>query len=164
MYLISDGGVSTNTLDTIESIMLTKNINYIDGVKLDVRKSFDNIFVVGRYEELSKFTYSKGKISDYNYSYLRKIKFFSHVFKYYIPTLEEILKRYNKNRIIVIELYNETDLDKLFILLIKYKYKYYFLSKKNNVLDKLKELEFNKIGIILNENDIIWKNNSFLIK
>ena len=39
MYLISDGGMSCNTLDTIESIMLTKNSSALDGIKLDVRKT-----------------------------------------------------------------------------------------------------------------------------
>ena len=59
MYLISDGGICTNTLDTIESVMLTKNRNNIDGVKLDVRLSLDNIFVISRYEELERFTITR---------------------------------------------------------------------------------------------------------
>lgn len=170
MYLISDGGISTNTLDTIESIMLTKNMKDIDGVKLDVRKSLDNIFVISKYEELNKLTYGMGKVSEYNYSYLRKVKFPSHIFKYYIPTLEEILKEYNKNKIIVLEISVIDDLDRLFILLIKYPYKYYFLGKEE-IIKKLKELDFDKIGIIISDKDIINSvtnhdiySNTFLIK
>ena len=163
MYLISDGGINTNTPDTIESVMLTKNSKY-DGVKLDVRKSLDNIFVIAEYEELNKFSYANGLISNYNYSYLRKIKFPSHIFKYFIPTLEEILKNYNKDKIIVLELYKENDLDKLFVLLIKYKYKYYFYSKNNSILNKLNELEYERIGTIISNKDIIINNNTFLIK
>ena len=171
MYLISDGGINTNILDTIESVMLTKNRKDLDGVKLDVRETLDNIFVVARYEELEKFTYGKGNISEYNYHFIRKVKFPSHIFKYYVPTLDEILKNYNKDKIMVIEIYSIKDLDKLFILLVKYNYKYYFLVKDNNILDKLKELDFDKLGKIISDRDIISSviekdlySNTFLIK
>ena len=165
MYLISDGGLSCNSLDTIESVLLTKNIKRLDGVKLDVRLSLDKVFVISRYQELDKFSYSKGLINEYNYGYLKKIKFPSHIFKYYIPTLEEILKRYNKDKIIVLELYSTNNLDKLFNLLNKYDYKYYFFSKDNNVNDKLTALSFNKIGFIINSNNIIKNDtNTFFIK
>ena len=165
MYRISNGGLSCNTLDTIESVMLTKNKLNIDGVKLDVRESLDNVFVIATSELLDKFTYGKGKISQYNYNYLKKIKFPSHIFKYYIPTLDEILKSYDNTKIIVLELHNNFNLDKLFILLIKYNYKYYFLSRDNDILNKIKELDFDKIGTIINYNDIVIEdNNTFLIK
>ena len=171
MYLISDGGIITNTLDTIESIMLTKNMKNIDGVKLDVRKTQDDIFIVSRYEELEHLTYGKGNVSSYNYNYIRKVKFPSYIFKYYIPTLEEILIKYNKEKVIVLEIYSSISLDKLFILLVKYHYKYYFLSKDNNILNKLKELDFDKLGTIISDKDInssIIKHdiyeNTFLIK
>ena len=164
MYLISDGGVNNNILDTRDSVMLTKNKIGIDGVKLDVRLSLDKVFVLSRYEELEKFSCGIGKISDYNYSYLKKIKFPSHIFKYYIPTLEEILKDYNKKKIIVLELYSITDLDRLFVLLVKFNYKYYFISKDTTILTKLVELDFNKIGQVINYNDIKFnKSNSFFI-
>ncbi len=171
MYLISDGGINTNVLDTIESIMLTKNMKDIDGVKLDVRLSHDEIFVVSRYEELEKFTYGKGTINNHNYNYLRKVKFPSHIFKYFIPTLDEILKNYNKNKIIVLEIYSSYNLDKLYILLKNYSYKYYFLSKEDIIINRLIEHNFNEIGKILN-NDMIINSissndlytNTFLIK
>lgn len=159
MYLISDGGMPCNSLDTIESVLLTKNIKRLDGVKLDVRLSQDKVFVISRYQELDKFSYSKGLINEYNYNYLRKIKFPSHIFKYYIPTLEEILKRYDNSKIIVLELYSISNLNILFDLLSKYDYKYYFYSKDNNIINKLTDLSFNKLGFIINSNNII-KNDS----
>ena len=167
VYLISDGGFNGNILDTLESVMLTKNKNDLDGIKLDVRESLDHIFVICRYEELAKLTYAKGKVSDYKYNYLRKIKFPSHIFKYYIPTLEEILNNYDRKKIIVLELYSVKDLDRLFILLIKYQYNYYFFSKDLNVLNKLKELDFDKIGNIISDKEIIYNDlssNTFSIK
>ena len=159
MYLISDGGLNCNSLDTIESVLLTKNIKKLDGVKLDVRLSQDKVFVISRYNELNKFTYSKGIINEYDYNYLKKIKFPSHIFKYYIPTLKEILEHYNKNKIIVLELYSINNLDNLFNLLKEYDYKYYFYSRDSNILKKLTDLSFNKLGFIINSNNII-KNTS----
>ena len=158
MKVISDGGmVSCNSKDTIDAIMLTKNIDYIDGIKLDVRISNDNILVLAENEDLNKFSLSNKKVSTCNYDYLKKIKFPSHIFKYYIPTLEEVLLKYNNEKIIVLELYNSGKIDillkNLYHLLLKYSYKYYFMSKSNDVINKLKDNELNKIGTILLDNE-----------
>lgn len=160
MLLIADGGMSSlNTFDTMDAIMLTKNINYIDGVKLDVRKTRDNILVLSKYNELSKFTMSKKTISDSDYHYLRKVKFPSHIFKYYIPTLSEVLNRYNKEKVIVLEIYDDSNLNILcnilYNTLIKYPYKYYFISKSSNVLRVLRDYSFQNIGEIIDSNSNI---------
>lgn len=170
MYLISDGGLSCNTLDTIESVLLTKNSNILDGIKLDVRKTIDNKYVLSRYDDLSILTCSKMIVSKSKYEYLKKVKFPSHIFKYYIPTLLEILNKYNQDKIIVIELYNN-NLDELYKILENYDYKYYFYSKDTNILNELYNKDFNKLGRILSNNDIydvrvnnnLYKN-AFLIK
>ena len=137
MYLISNGGINCNTLDTKESIMLTKNNLVLDGVKLDVRKTLDNIYVLSRYDDLNKLTLSNKLISKSNYDYIKKVKFPSHIFKYYIPTLEEILINYNKDKIIVLELY-DSNIDDLYNILSKYHYKYYFISKDKSIIQKQK--------------------------
>ena len=160
MYLISDGGINSNTLDTIEAIMLTKNLKYLDGVKLDVRKTIDNVFVLSRYNDLSKLTYSKNKVNESNYEYIKKVKFPSHIFKYFIPTLEEVLKNYNKKKIIVLEIFELNNLDVLYNLLLKYNYQYFFMSKEKDILKELKNLNFNNIGKIINEDSNITIINS----
>ena len=159
MKLISDGGmVCCNTHDTIDAIMLTKNLSYVDGVKLDVRLTKDDYLVLSKYDDLSIDTLSNKKVSECCYNYLRKVKFPTHIFKYYIPTLEEILNHYNHEKIIVLELYPyniDTLLEKLKSLLLLYDYSYYFISDSNEVLEKLKQNDFHKIGIIVNqESDI----------
>jgi hypothetical protein len=95
MYLISDAGASCNEKDTIESVMLTRNLNYLVGIKLDVKETIDNVFVIAQSNNLNVFAMSNYQISNLDYSFLKKIKFPSHIFKYYIPTLEEILINYN---------------------------------------------------------------------
>ena len=164
MKIISDGGiVSCNSKDTIDAIMLTKNIDYIDGIKLDVRMSKDNILVIAEDEELSKFSLNNKKVSFYDYNYLKKIKFSSHIFKYYIPTLEEILQKYNNEKIIILELYDLERIDillnKLYDLLLKYSYKYYFMSKNIDIINKLNDNQFNNIGTVLSDNEYKIINN-----
>lgn len=154
MYLISDGGINLNTPDTIEAIMLTKTINNLDGVKLDVRTSLDNVFLLSRYNELNKLTCSNKKVNEEKFDYLKKVKFPSHIFKYYIPTLEEVLKKYDLKKIIVLELYDTNNLDDLLILLIKYPYRYYFKVQSKEMIDKLKEFKLNNIGRIIDNDNI----------
>ena len=160
MYLISDGGVNSNIPDTIEAIMLTKNINNIDGVKLDVRTSLDNVFVLSKYNDLSKLTCSNRKVDEVNYSYLKKVRFPSHLFKYYIPTLEEILKQYSKQKIIAIELFSNNNLKGLHDILSNYSYQYFFISKNKVVLNDLHRNDFDNIGRIIDENSNIEIINS----
>ena len=154
MYLISDGGLICNTLDTIDSIMLTKDNDLIDGIQLDVRKTIDNIYVLSRDDDLSILTCSKKIVCKEKYNYIKKVKFPSHIFKYYIPKLEEILIKYNRNKVIVLELF-QSNLDGLYSLLSKYSYKYYFFSKDHGILLKLENYGFKKLGTIINKNDII---------
>ena len=158
MRLISDGGiVSCNIPDTVDAIMLSKNINYLDGVKLDVRMSYDCILVLSVSDNLSDITYSNKKISEETYDYLRKVKFPSHIFKYYIPTLYEILKRFNHEKLIVLELYpawnNERYLNCLYKLLYKFKYQFYFLTEDADLLEIIKNSQLVEIGTILEKND-----------
>lgn len=171
MYLISDGGMICNTLDTMDAIMLTKNIDIIDGVKLDVRKTKDNIYVLSKYEDLSELTYSKNKVSESSYNYLKKVKFKSFIFKYFIPRLEDVLSKYDKNKIIVLELYDH-NLDNLIDIIGNYSYKYYFVSKDSRVILELERLKFNRFGVIIdNYNSLLPSNiknniynNTFLLK
>ena len=170
MYLISDGGLSCNTLDTIESIMLTKNSTVLDGIKLDVRKTIDNKYVLSKYDDLSILTCSSKLVSKSSYNYIKKIKFPSHIFKYFIPTLEEVLIRYDKDKIIVLELFN-SNIDGLYNILSKYDYKYYFYSKDKSILKKIGNSNLNKLGKVINDNNIYKTivsnslyNNTFLIR
>lgn len=156
MYLIANGGLSScNIPDTMDAILLTKNINYLDGVKLDIRMSKDGVLVLSCFDDLSKMTYSKQKISNENYDYIKKVKYPSHIFKYYIPTLDEILKRYNNEKIILLELYNTNNNDLYFQKIIKqiakYPYKYYFLTEDEKLLKDLLNTNLNEYGEILNQ-------------
>ena len=148
MYIIADGGIGCNS-NTIDAIMLTKNLSYIDGIKLDVRMSLDNVLVLAEDDDLSKNTFSKEYVSKSNYHYLRKVKFQSHIFKYYIPTLNEVLKNYNKEKIIVLDIHEDERINvlinELLVLINEYDYIYYFYSSSKIVLEELKKYSLNNI-------------------
>ena len=81
--------------------------------------------------------------------------------------LYEVLDRYNHDKLIIIELYKENELERfiyeLYNILIKYSYRYYFISDDKEILEKLKNNYFNKIGTIIdnNSNISIIKDYSF---
>ena len=158
--------MNVNVKDTWDAIFLTKNISYVDGVKLDIFMSKDGILVTAIDNDLSKYTLSKKKINEEDYTYLRKVKFPSHIFKYYIPKLEDILKEYDVKKIIVLELYkqnnNEQYLNELLNILLKYTYKYYFLLDENFFFEVNNYSFFNKDNILFKNNVKYINNNSSL--
>ncbi len=159
MYLISDAGASCNEKDTIESVMLTRNLNYLVGIKLDVKETIDNVFVIAQSNNLNVFAMSNYQISNLDYSFLKKIKFPSHIFKYYIPTLEEILINYNHDKIIILDIKDIKSYNKLYKLLIKYNYQYYYLINDKDK-NQLEDSNLIKIGNIL-ENYIFTNTINF---
>ena len=164
MLIIADGGmVSCNVSNTMDAILLTRNTGFIDGVKLDVRMTYDNFLVLCKDDDLSKNTLAKGTISKSNLDYIKKVKFPSHVFKYFIPTLQDILEKYDKGKIVVLELYPQNNnllyCKKIFELLSHYPYKYIFLidDKMENAITNAK---LNLLGDIKLKKDVLFIDNS----
>ena len=132
MHLIANGGMaSLNLGNTMDAIMLTKYIKYVDGVKLDVYKTLDDYFVLSSYDDLKKHTLSKKIISESYYEEIKNTKFPSHIFKYYIPLLDDVLKYYINDKKIFLELHFNNAMDKLYQILSKYSYEYNIINEKN---------------------------------
>ncbi len=135
MPLIANGGmISLNIGNTMDAIMLTKYIKYVDGVKLDVYKTTDNYFILSLYDNLSCHTLSNKVISKSTYNEIKNTKFPSHIFKYYLPTLEEVLINYQSDKKIFLELHFNTNMSQLFKLLQKYPYTYFIINNNDNYL------------------------------
>ena len=151
MEVIANGGFCGNEANTMEALLLTRNIKYIHGVLIDVRKTQDNVLVLSSYDDLAKKTLSNKKISTSIYEDIRKIKFPSHIFKYYIPTLDEFLKKYLCDKKIFLRLYNVDNnyLNILYNILNKYNYKYFYIIDDID-LELIKKHELCKIGNICN--------------
>ena len=150
MEIILNGGYIGNDSNTMEALLLTKNMKNISGVLIDVRKTLDDILVLSKYDDLKKNTLSNKIISQSLYKDIRKIKFPSHIFKYYIPKLSEFLSKYQCRKKIFIKLYdiNNKYLDLLYDILKKYNYKYYYISEED--INNFTNHSLFKIGIICN--------------
>ena len=135
MHIIANGGiVSLNIGNTMDAIMLTKYVSYVEGVKLDVYKTMDNYFVLANNDDLSIDTLSNRFISKSMYDDIKNTKYQSHIFKYYIPKLEEILKYYVSDKKIFLELHFKDNIDALYKILMKYPYEYIIINKDNDYL------------------------------
>lgn len=150
LYLIANGGYCGNEANTMEALLLTKNIKYLTGVLIDVRMSLDNVLVLATYNDLNKNTLSNKKVSEINYQELRKIKFPSKIFKYYIPTLKEFLDKYSLSKKIFIRFhdYSIKYLDLLYEILSLYHYDYYYIIENLNLEEQIKKHPLINLGMI----------------
>lgn len=135
MHLIANGGmISLNIGNTVDAIMLTKYVSYVEGVKLDVYKTIDNYFVLANNDDLSKDTLSNRLISKSTYDEIKNTKYQSHIFKYFIPKLEDILKYYVSDKKIFLEIHFKDNIDELYKILLKYPYEYTLIKDVNDYI------------------------------
>ncbi len=148
MEIIINGGYLGNSSDTLDALLLTKNIKKFAGVLIDVRKTLDNILVLSEYNDLKNNTLSNKIISQSRYDDIRKVKYPSHIFKYFIPKLEEFLDRYQCQKKIFIRMHdvNKLYLDLLYDMLKRYQYNYYYIGDNN----LMKNHKLCNIGTICN--------------
>ena len=147
MEIIANGGLYGNTPNTLDALLLTRNISYLDGILINVYKTLDNVLVLANNDELKKDTLSNKMISTSTYKELRKIKFPSHIFKYYIPTLKELLEKYQCNKKILLKLnnVNKDYLDLLYQVLKLYHYDYYYILDDSDIINKHELLTIGKV-------------------
>lgn len=190
MKIISHRGESKYATENTMSAFYLAYLLKSDGIECDVRKTKDNKLVLMHDKTIDRISKSKGKISDYNYEDLVKIKLNDNE---NIVLLDEFLKYFsNKNIILFIEI-KEKGYEKLIIDLIsKYNsnnitlisFKYEVLNKlreysnniklgwlvhdiSNNIIDNSKKINISNIlcnSLGLNKNVVnILKNNNLLI-
>ncbi len=61
--------------------------------EIDVRKTKDNVLVLMHDNTIDRTTYATGKVSDWNWGDLQKVKLKSSSGEHYIPTLEQVLQK-----------------------------------------------------------------------
>lgn len=159
MEVIANGGYLGNISDTLDALLLIKNIKSFDGVLIDVRKTLDDVLVLSKYDNLNKNTLSNKVISQSKYSDIRKVKYPSHIFKYFIPTLQEFLEKYQSNKKIFIKMYDVDNiyLDLLYDILNKFNYQYFYIIDQEELL---KNHRLCQIGDICNNYLFLDKLNN----
>lgn len=132
--------------NTKEEIINTLSIKEISGVEFDIRKTLDNKFIL-YHDMLIKIKNKYEKVSN---TTLKNIKE-----EYNITTLEELLNNINTNKILLIEIKEETNnfdvtIDKLLKILKKYKsLNIYLCSFNYNLIKKIKNNSKYKCGLIV---------------
>ena len=190
MKIISHRGESKYALENTMSAFYLAYLLKSDGIECDVRKTKDNKLVIIHDKVIDRISNSKGRISDYNYNELLKIRLKD---KENIVLLDEFLKYFsNKDMVIFIEL-KEKGYEQLVIntiskynlkniTLISFKYEVLNNLRKysneiklgwlvydisNNIIDNSKKIKINNIlcnSIGLTKNVVsILKDNKFLV-
>ena len=140
MKIIAHRGCDGKSRDnSFEAIINSLNKYYVDGVEFDIRMTKDEIFVINH----DPF-YEKLFIKDTDSKYLRRLG---------INTLEEVLKCIENNKIIMIEVKVEDNIEKnalnLNKILNKYKLNYYICSFNYDFIIYFKNKYNIKSGLII---------------
>lgn len=139
MYLILNKGIIGYPKNTKEGVLLSKFDKTSDGVLIDVRMTKDNKLVLSENDLILKNYY----ISKMNYEDLKKINIGSGIDNYYIPLLEEVLKFYDKD-ILIINLHHNYDENKKLVTELKKSLDKYYVKRliivtsNDNLYDYLK--------------------------
>lgn len=142
-------GYKANTKDAIIKALKT---NYIDGVEFDIRITKDKKIVIIHDALINFVSNGSGFVKNLNYNELLKYNFCDN--KYcQIPTLEEVLSLIDNNKIILIELKEESDDFKEFVnivykTIIKYNLNIYIASFNYDLIKYFKT-KYNKCGLII---------------
>ena len=152
--------IKENTILAFDNAM--KN-NY-SGLELDIRKTSDNEIVVIHDSTIDRTSNGKGFINKITYKELKKYNFGTKDKRQKIPTLNEVIKKYN-NTTIFIELKVEITKKELNNILSKNTTNtYYIMSFNKKYIDNLIGIKY-KIGLInyVFNSNINYKNYNFIL-
>lgn len=138
--------------------------NNYSGLELDIRKTSDNEIVVIHDSTIDRTSNGKGFINKITYKELKKYNFGTKDKRQKIPTLNEVIKKYN-NTTIFIELKVEITKKELNNILSKNTTNtYYIMSFNKKYIDNLIGIKY-KIGLInyVFNSNINYKNYNFIL-
>ena len=136
-----------------EAILEAINIDYIDGVEFDVRITKDKKIVLIHDPIINFVSDGKGVVKNMNYEDLFKYNFGSSKYPSKVVLLEDLLNSINTNKIILIEIKEETDdykeiSDIVFNIISKYNLNIYIASFNYDLMKYFKT-KYNKCGLLI---------------
>lgn len=145
-------GVSKYKPNTKEAILTALNTNYIDGVEFDVRITKDKKIVILHDFIIDFVSDGSGFVKNMNYKKLLKYNFGTFDNPSKISLLDDVLSSVNTNKIILIEIKEETDnyeiVDIVYKIISKYNLNIYIASFNYNLIKYFKT-KYNKCGLII---------------
>lgn len=161
-YIIAHRGIGNKYQpNTIKALKEALNDSRVDGVELDIRLTKDNKIVIIHDMLINRLSDGYGFVKNMTLNELKQHNFGNKEYPSQIDTLSEFLKNIKTNKIIVIEIKEETNNDKIIYVLLnelkKYKHlNIYICSFNYNIVKRLKKFTKHKVGIIVS--NIINKN------
>lgn len=139
--------------NTKEAIITALDTNYIDGVEFDIRITKDKKIVIIHDFIIDFVSDGTGFVKNIKYKKLLKYNFGTKENPSKIATLDEVLSLIHSNKIILIELKEESDKFNEFVNIVhkiisKYSLKIYIASF-NYELIKYFKTKYNKCGLII---------------
>lgn len=162
MKLIAHRGLqSKNTKEnTLEAIKLGAKNKRIDGVEIDVRLTKDNKVVVIHDSTIDRVTSGSGKVREMSLERLKKFNYGSFIKRSTISTLEEVLEKFSTNTLLIIELKDELDKNKVLaskVLEIISKYpslNIWLKSFSKEIIEYLKKYSIRPVGVLIDKSNI----------
>lgn len=155
-FIAHRGNIGNQVENNIEGILKALTFSYIDGVEVDVRMTQDKKFVLSHNMLVKDQTGNYQSISSSTLKQLKKKKFISKKRIYNLESFDLLLKKFPKNKILMIECKFELGDyksygDALLKVLKKYKYlRIYLCSFHYKLAIYLKErCPFCKVGILV---------------
>lgn len=139
--------------NTKEAILKALSVDYIDGVEFDIRITKDKKIVIIHDFVINFVSNGSGFVKDLNYNELLKYNFGNKENFSKIALLDEVLSLINNNKIILIEVKEESDdfkelVDIVYNIISKYQLNIYIMSF-NYELIKYFKTKYNKCGLII---------------
>jgi glycerophosphoryl diester phosphodiesterase len=167
MYLVAHRGLqSKNTKEnTLAAIKLGNKNPNIHAVEIDVRLTKDNEVVVIHDKDIDRTSNGKGMVREMSLERLKRFNFGSFLKRTSISTLEEVLKEFSDDTLLIIELKDELNRNILLstkVLEIINNYpnlNIWFKSFSKEIVLYLKEKTNRPVGALVNQNHL---DNLFL--
>jgi len=162
MYLVAHRGLqSKNTREnTLAAIKLGNQNPNIHAVEIDVRLTKDNNVVVIHDEDIERTSNGKGMVREMSLDRLKRFNFGTFLKRTSISTLDEVLKKFTNDTILIIELKDENHKNILLstkVLNIVQNYpnlNIWFKSFSKDIILYLKENTNRPVGALVNKNHL----------
>lgn len=108
IYIAHRGNNGNDVENRLEGLLKTSEHSYIDGVEIDIHMTKDGKFVLSHNLLLKENLLEYHAITRYKLKKLKKQKFEIHHKPFPIHTLDEVLKKFPKDKILLVECKTDT--------------------------------------------------------